>query len=193
MKKRLAYLTTALILGATAAAGGMGTVSAVFAEDSLKTIGEKTDDTLEVKVKNTTGKEIKGIAFYSEENEDFGENLLADGDAFAADEQRVLYYAPVESDEEIPGYVIRLTFADDKTVTLHEVKLSDVSEDGVALCATGDGIGYVSYKSVSEGKDVDTKRVELAYLSYDDVSTGNGEDAEAGGMFEECMNDGLMD
>ena len=192
MKKRLAYLATALILGATTAAGGMGTVSAVFAED-LKVIGEETGDTLEVKVKNSTGKEIKGIAFYSEEKEEFGENLLKDGDVLAADEQRVLYYLPSDSDEEIPAYVIRLTFADDKTVTLHEVKLSDASEDGFALCATGDGIGYVSYKSVSEGKDVDTKRVELAYLSYDDVSTGNGEDSEAGGMFEECMNDGLMD
>ncbi len=192
MKKRFAYIAAAMMLGTTMTAGTMGTACAVYAEDSLKTVGEETQDAKSVKVKNTTGKAIKGVEFFSESDDAFGSNLLKDGDTFEADEQRVLYYVPVEDAEE-SGYVIRITFGDDSTVTLHEVKFSDMSEDGFSIGATGDGIGYVAYKSVSEGKDVDTKRVELAYLSYDDVSTGNGEDAEAGGMFEECMNDGLMD
>ena len=170
----------------------MGSVSVVFAEASLKAVGQETADTSEVKVKNSTGKAIKEIVFYSKEKDTFGENLLSDGYTFETDEQRILYYVPAESGEDIPKYVLRLTFSDDSTVTLHGVTLSDASEDGLEIRLTGDGIGYVSYKSVSEGKETDTKRVELAYLSFDDVSDGDGNEMEAGGMLEECLNDGLI-
>ena len=67
-------------------------------DEDLKTIGEKpeedTEGALSVKLKNTTGKVITGVAVKNEKDEEYPDNFLKEEDKFEADEERVLWFDP---------------------------------------------------------------------------------------------------
>ncbi len=188
MKKRLIALMTAFVLGTSFAA------ATVMAEET-KTMGEQTDASKEVKVTNSTGKTITGLALYSEEDGAFGENLILNGDVFVADETRVLYYTAPEGAEDTTEYMIQLTYDDYSTAEMHTVPLGDASEDGITLKATGDGFLFASYKSVSQDKETDTKMTEMAWLKENsDIDfSGTGEQEEYNAMAEGCLDNGLVE
>ncbi len=69
-------------------------------DEDLKTIGEKpeedTEGALSVKLKNTTGKVITGVAVKNEKDEEYPDNFLKEEDKFEADEERVLWFDPTQ-------------------------------------------------------------------------------------------------
>lgn len=73
-------------------------------DEDLKTIGEKpeedTEGVLSVKLKNTTGKVITGVAVKNEKDEEYPDNFLKEEDKFEADEERVLWFDPNAKDKD---------------------------------------------------------------------------------------------
>ena len=73
-------------------------------DEDLKTIGEKPEEDTEgafsVKLKNTTGKVITGVAVKNEKDEEYPDNFLKEEDKFEADEERVLWFDPNAKDKE---------------------------------------------------------------------------------------------
>ena len=93
-------------------------------EPELKAVGTESTDGYIVKLKNVTGQDVTGVAIKDMDAKTFPENMLADGDVFAADEERNLFWlaeaASQVSDEEtdpdekvvIPGWDVSITLAD---------------------------------------------------------------------------------
>ena len=144
-------------------------------EPELKVIGQEEKDAFKVEVKNATGKNIKGIAIKLTDDESYPENMLEDGDVFADQESRNLYYkAPeevegnsestendgTEEEKELEqGYDVQLTFEDDSTAELHSFPFGDI-EKGEFCYA--DDVAYLTYTSIKSKEEVDTKEAELA-------------------------------
>ena len=130
-------------------------------DEDLKTIGEKPEEDTEgafsVKLKNTTGKVITGVAVKNEKDEEYPDNFLKEEDKFEADEERVLWFDPNAKDKEnegskdtaddtaktdeksdgegkddaekeIPKYNIQLTFEDGTTAEIHTFPFGDTEE-----------------------------------------------------------------
>ena len=130
-------------------------------DEDLKTIGEKpeedTEGALSVKLKNTTGKVITGVAVKNEKDEEYPDNFLKEEDKFEADEERVLWFDPNAKDKEnegskdtaddtakteeksdgedkddaekeIPKYNIQLTFEDGTTAEIHTFPFDSISQ-----------------------------------------------------------------
>ena len=148
------------------------------AED-LKALGEKaTDADYQPVVKNATGKEIKSVEIQVNE-EEFGENLLAEGDIMAVDEERIFYCTPApydpETDATPPKYNIRLTFSDDTDSVIHTFPFGDAEK--ADFCLDG-SVAYLKFLSLSLNEEQDTMRNERALLPvetpsyyYDDSSS----------------------
>lgn len=141
----------------------------------LKTLGTKAEGAYEVQIKNATTRPISGVAIKSSEEADFTTQLLGEGDNFAVDEERILYYLPAAAATPTPAeaagdeklltaaYDIRITFGDDgSTVTLHSFPFGDIAK-GDLLAA--DGVGYLNYESVNTKSVIDTKAAELAIVA----------------------------
>ena len=154
------------------------TAEGASAED-LKALGEKaTDADYQPVVKNATGKEIKSVEIQVNE-EEFGENLLAEGDIMAVDEERIFYCTPApydpETDATPPKYNIRLTFSDDTDSVIHTFPFGDAEK--VDFCLDG-SVAYLKFLSLSLNEEQDTMRNERALLPvetpsyyYDDSSS----------------------
>lgn len=155
----------------------------------LKTLGTKAEGAYEVQLKNATTRPISGVAIKSSEEADFTTQLLGEGDTFAADEERMLYYLPAAAatptpaesagDEKLltPAYDIRITFGDDgSTVTLHSFPFGDIAK-GDLLAA--DGVGYLNYESVNTKSVIDTKAAELAIVAQQVADAQAAAEAEA--------------
>ena len=116
----------------------------------IAAIGKKAEGDYEVLIKNATGKAIKGLSI-DIDSEGKGEDLLKDQEAFAKDEERMLYVTPKETDPSAkdfkpPVYDLELTFEDDTTVVLHTFPFGDVKEAEIRL---QDGVGYLIFESLS--------------------------------------------
>ena len=154
------------------------TAEGASAED-LKALGEKvTDADYQPVVKNATGKEIKSVEIQVNE-EEFGENLLAEGDIMAVDEERIFYCTPApydpETDATPPKYNIRLTFSDETDSVIHTFPFGDAEK--VDFCLDG-SVAYLKFLSLSLNEEQDTMRNERALLPvetpsyyYDDSSS----------------------
>lgn len=184
MKKNLIKtMTAATLVGLMVSAAGC----AVYAEEAapaaaqgaeeaqeLKSIGEKAEGetVYAVKLTNQTGKDITGLAIKEAAEEAFPENMLTEGDVFAQDEERILYYdsaAAVEANEAAneveenqklmkPVYTVQITFADESVEELHSFPFGDV--EAAALCQ-GEEVLYITYTSVAEGTEINTEEAEL--------------------------------
>lgn len=177
--------------------------------EELKALGEKaTEADYQPIVKNAAGKEIKSVEIQIND-EDFGENLLAEGDTMAVDEARVLYCTPApynpETDTEPPKYNIRLTFSDDTSSVIHTFPFGDA--ETVDFCLDG-SVAYLKFHSLFLDEDQDTLRNERALLpvkapsyysddssysySYSSGGGGGNSGGGGGGNDEECLTGGLM-
>ena len=164
------------------------TAEGASAED-LKALGEKaTDADYQPVVKNATGKEIKSVEIQVNE-EEFGENLLAEGDIMAVDEERIFYCTPApydpETDATPPKYNIRLTFSDDTDSVIHTFPFGDAEK--VDFCLDG-SVAYLKFLSLSLNEEQDTMRNERALLPvetpsyyYDDSSSNYNYSYSSGG------------
>ena len=149
-------------------------------EPELKAIGQEDKEAFKVEVKNATGKNIKGVAIKLTDEDAYPENMLEEGDVFADQESRNLYYKALEKnenedvteesettendgtgDEKVleQGYDVQLTFEDDSTAELHAFPFGDI-ENG-DLCYADD-VAYLTYTSIESKEQIDTKEAELA-------------------------------
>ena len=149
-------------------------------EPELKAIGQEDKEAFKVEVKNATGKNIKGVAIKLTDEDAYPENMLEEGDAFADQESRNLYYKALEKnenedvteesettendgtgDEKVleQGYDVQLTFEDDSTAELHAFPFGDIEKGD--LCYADD-VAYLTYTSIESKEQIDTKEAELA-------------------------------
>ena len=71
----------------------------VAKKKEVKTLGQKSKDSKSLKITNNTGKKITVFETKSSTEENFGDNLLENGDAVKNKEQRTLYYDVKENDK----------------------------------------------------------------------------------------------
>ena len=149
-------------------------------EPELKAIGQEDKEAFNVEVKNATGKNIKGVAIKLTDEDAYPENMLEEGDVFADQESRNLYYKALEKnenedvteefettendgtdDEKVleQGYDVQLTFEDDSTAELHAFPFGDIEKGD--LCYADD-VAYLTYTSIESKEQIDTKEAELA-------------------------------
>ena len=149
-------------------------------EPELKAIGQEDKEAFKVEVKNATGKNIKGVAIKLTDEDAYPENMLEEGDVFADQESRNLYYKALEKnenedvteesettendgtgDEKVleQGYDVQLTFEDDSTAELHAFPFGDIEKGD--LCYSDD-VAYLTYTSIESKEQIDTKEAELA-------------------------------
>lgn len=134
-------------------------------EPELKVIGTESADGYTVKLKNVTGQDVTGVAIKDMDAKEFPENMLADGDVFAADEERNLFWAAEAvsqaADEEadpdekvlIPGWDVSITLADGNSFVLHAFPFEEMKEGELHV---EDGVAFVTYTC-----DVNTKEAEI--------------------------------
>ena len=130
-------------------------------EPELKAIGQEDKEAFKVEVKNATGKNIKGVAIKLTDEDAYPENMLEEGDVFADQESRNLYYKALEKNEKVleQGYDVQLTFEDDSTAELHAFPFGDIEKGD--LCYADD-VAYLTYTSIESKEQIDTKEAELA-------------------------------
>ena len=149
-------------------------------EPELKAIGQEDKEAFKVEVKNATGKNIKGVAIKLTDEDAYPENMLEEGDVFADQESRNLYYKALEKnenedvteefettendgtdDEKVleQGYDVQLTFEDDSTAELHAFPFGDIEKGD--LCYADD-VAYLTYTSIESKEQIDAKEAELA-------------------------------
>ena len=149
-------------------------------EPELKAIGQEDKEAFKVEVKNATGKNIKGVAIKLTDEDAYPENMLEEGDVFADQKSRNLYYKALEKnenedvteesettendgtdDEKVleQGYDVQLTFEDDSTAELHAFPFGDIEKGD--LCYADD-VAYLTYTSIESKEQIDTKEAELA-------------------------------
>lgn len=96
--------------------------------EEQKQIGEKEKGALKAKLTNASGKDIREFAIKEETEEDFTENLLAEGDVFADEEVRTFYYMPKDqaAGAETEAAAAEAEAADAET----EASVTDSTESG---------------------------------------------------------------
>lgn len=187
MKRKVLIALCLCMVGAAGMTTGCGSKKEETAvveekEPELKVIGQQEEDAFQVELKNATGKNIKGVSIKLTDEETYPDNMLEEGDLFADQESRNLYYKAPEdttetadaSAEETPdtsesdgteekaleqGYDIQITFEDDSTAELHSFPFEDIEKGD--LCYADD-VAYVKYTSVATKEEMDTKEAELA-------------------------------
>lgn len=100
------------------------------AKKEVKTLGQKTKDSKSLKITNSTGKKITVFETKSSTEENFGDNLLEDGDAVKNKEERTLYYTVKENDK----LDVKIGLEDqDKTFVFKDVDTTDTKKVDVSL------------------------------------------------------------
>lgn len=134
-------------------------------EPKLKAVGTESTDGYMVKLKNVTGQDVTGVAIKDMDAKTFPENMLADGDVFAADEERNLFWRPdtnlqaleeeMDPDEKvvIPGWDVSITLADGNSFVLHAFPFEEMKEGELHV---EDGVAFVTYTC-----NVNTKEAEI--------------------------------
>ena len=192
MKKLFAAACCAALLAA-----GIGTIAPAAEQASLseeektvkeKTqIGEKTEGALKAKLTNASGKAIKAFAVKKDTEEEFTENLLAEGDMLADGEVGVVYYAPEgEAADAEAEYVIRLTFEDDTEAELHAFVFSKMKKAKICL---EESTAYLVYKDGEE--KISTLEAEQAFADGTQADEPDGgELMEYDDYYEDTYDDG---
>lgn len=174
-KKILAALFAGVLCVSAAASVSAAETAAISAEaeekDEVKLLGEDAEGAFHVLLRNNTGKDIKEVKINVAGKVEYkdAENILAENDVFAADEERLLCYLPVKEEEteakdtkeekepEIPVYNIQFTFADDTTAEIHTFPFGDLEEGELKL--EGE-IAYLIFDCISLKESVNTLETE---------------------------------
>lgn len=102
----------------------------VAKKKEVKTIGQKSKDSKSLKITNSTGKKITVFETKSSTEENFGDNLLENGDAVKNKEERTLYYTVKENDK----LDVKVGLEDqDKTFVFKNVDTTDTKKVDVSL------------------------------------------------------------
>ena len=102
----------------------------VAKKKEVKTIGQKNKDSKSLKITNSTGKKITVFETKSSTEENFGDNLLENGDAVKNKEERTLYYTVKENDK----LDVKVGLEDqDKTFVFKDVDTTDTKKVDVSL------------------------------------------------------------
>ena len=102
----------------------------VAKKKEVKTIGQKNKDSKSLKITNSTGKKITVFETKSSTEENFGDNLLENGDAVKNKEERTLYYDVKENDK----LDVKIGLQDqDKTFVFKDVDTEDTKKVDVSL------------------------------------------------------------
>lgn len=136
----------------------------------LKTIGTASDadGVYKVDVTNETGKAITSITYKFDDEGAWGSNLLADGDSFAADEERLMYVdlssrpdavskASTDGTLTYPAIAVEITLEDGTVADLHEFPLDSVESLAIKTDGT---VYYVEYTLDGSSDTVSTQADE---------------------------------
>ncbi len=131
-------------------------------EEQIGIIGveQKGDAVCIVTLLNDTGKDIAEFSVKKSDDEDYPENMIANG-VFENDEERVLYYESGEWE-----YSVKIVFDDDSEAELHNFPFDDIAEGTIKL--EGE-TAYLVYTSVADNVEVNTKEDELEFASGGDT------------------------
>ena len=168
MNRTFFSVVCAAIMTLTFPAASYAEAAAGTSVESVKTLGEKTDNCYEVYVKNATGRTIIGFAVKDNEAKEFGDNLLKENDVWEAEEERT-FYCPKDlkgeepkEDEKLtyPNIDLQISFSEEESYVIHSFPFEDL-KDGRADITALDGVAFIIYDSISEKKEVNTKETEI--------------------------------
>ncbi len=115
---------------------------------------------LKVSLLNLTGQDITGFSVRESASEEFGENLLPEGEVYLADEVRDFYYDL--NGKELPvSCDIQIVTGDGTAYVLHSFPFFDIYEG--RLCFQDEAL-FLEYVSPWTGKEVVTRTAELKIL-----------------------------
>ncbi len=190
MKKKIAVLITAAIIGAsfTACQGSStaqtskststqvksenitATPEAAKAAEELITIGTQSENSYEVKLTNKTGKDIKGLYVKTTSQTEFADNLIAENVIWENDKKADIFYAEKKAEDDTAS-----------VDTAGEVESASSSkefalEDGYDIkLVFSDDTEYVLHAfpcdDIEEGEVYIESTENVAYLKYTSIST----------------------
>ncbi len=190
MKKKIAVLITAAIIGAsfTACQGSStaqtskstsiqaksesitATPEAAKAAEELITIGTQSENSYEVKLTNKTGKDIKGLYVKTTSQTEFADNLIAENIIWENDKKADIFYAEKKAEDDTAS-----------VDTAGEVESASSSkefalEDGYDIkLVFSDDTEYVLHAfpcdDIEEGEVYIESTENVAYLKYTSIST----------------------
>ena len=123
-------LSGGMLTGCSNSSNTKDTKTTEVAKKEVKTLGKKTKDSKSLKITNSTGKKITVFETKSSTEENFGDNLLENGDAVKNKEERTLYYTVKENDK----LDVKVGLEDqDKTFVFKNVDTTDTKKVDVSL------------------------------------------------------------
>ena len=151
-----------------------------------KTVGEKTEDCITFRLKNSTTKKITGVAIKTSEDAEFPENMMEEGDSFELKEKKKIFFTKAGADTEAadtaeasedkaPTYDLHITFEDETTADVHGVALENL---GTLVIREKEGIVYGTYKQKSDKEKVSTLETEKA-IAAEETAAAEAAAAEA--------------
>ncbi len=144
------------------------------AEEDLAYVGTPEEGGYEVKARNMTGENIKGVAVREQGDEaGFGENLMAENDLYVFEQARKLCFKPKDAEGDAERkFDIQLTFQDDTRHILHDFPFGRIKECEIYY---EDDVVFLTYEDDITGAPVTTKAAEIAAA---DEEAGNPEEEE---------------
>lgn len=133
-------------------------------KEELKTIGTKAEgeSVISVTLKNSTGKDITGIALKAGNLPEYGAGLMTEGDVFKNGESRILYYdtaADTAAGGDAASYEVQVYFADQSHLALHTVNFGSFKESELCL---EEEVVFLKYEDTTTKKVVSTKDAEIS-------------------------------
>ena len=123
-------LSGGMLTGCSNSSNTKDTKTTEVAKKEVKTLGKKTKDSKSLKITNSTGKKITVFETKSSTEENFGDNLLENGDAVKNKEERTLYYTVKENDK----LDVKVGLQDqDKSFVFKDVDTTDVKKVDISL------------------------------------------------------------
>ncbi len=144
-------------------------------EKVSETVGNESEDALQMSLTNRTGLEIVGISVRSSWETEYPVNMLRSGQSIRPDEKVMFYYtmnmtgeneAALEQSEGsgiLAGAAMNLTHSLQVTYvdgTIKEATLFPVEEMEEVVLHYEEGLLYLTYKSKEDGSEVSTKEAE---------------------------------
>ncbi|MDO4182223.1 MAG: hypothetical protein Q4E12_01245 [Coriobacteriia bacterium] len=180
MKQKTAPLSIALIAALLccmlALCGCQQTANQSNSADEELAIGEQTGNCYPLKLTNSTGKSVSGIAIKQPGEETHSANMMP-SDARVSDGKTCIIYIPKTTQTTDGAYLveIKITFITGLVVNLHYMDLEDFSEATLLLSGK---IGYVTYQSKTAGRLVNTLELQTYYYNLEDPDAAARDAAE---------------
>ena len=204
MRKKIVSAAGALLMAAMM-------VCSVFAEgtDDLKTIGTREEGAYQIALTNATGRDISAFKIRTNDVLEFSENLMEEGDIFAADETRFFFYKtedvpelsdeeetePEEQDEEVSDAEVsdaEEDAADEEQQIGYDLQITFADDQSTAeinafpfdhiaegQICAADGVAFLIYTDTETFEEVNTKEFALSILQQAQDAIRQAEEAAA--------------